>query len=290
MTAPSSQGDAIVLIGHGSREESGNDEIRQFAREFAARWQPEHPDDTLHACFIEFDTVLTVDGLAQAAASRPRVIAVPLILNAAGHVKGDIPHALQHAAEQFPHTEFHCAPHLGAVPDILTILRRNLRQCMLRLNVPDPQTTGVILLGRGSSDPEANGEIAKMARWLWESAEHELVDIAFTGVTFPRLEKVVQRHVRLGMTQIIVLPYYLFTGVLIQRIDQQMVRLAEQYPHIRFAHSQHFGFAEEIHHLIAQRIEAARHNHPNGRTDWRALPTHGHEHHHHHHDPHHHHH
>ena len=34
--------------------------------------------------------------------------------------------------------------------------------------MPDPQTTGVILLGRGSSDAGANGELAKMARWLFE--------------------------------------------------------------------------------------------------------------------------
>jgi sirohydrochlorin cobaltochelatase len=61
--------------------------------------------------------------------------------------------------------------------------------------MPDPQTTGVILLGRGSSDAGANGELAKMARWLFEDNDHELVDLAFTGVTWPRLETVVQRQV-----------------------------------------------------------------------------------------------
>jgi sirohydrochlorin cobaltochelatase len=47
-----------------------------------------------------------------------------------------------------------------------------------------------------------------MARWLWEETQHELVDIAFTGITFPRLESAVQRQVKLGMTQICILPYY----------------------------------------------------------------------------------
>jgi sirohydrochlorin cobaltochelatase len=60
--------------------------------------------------------------------------------------------------------------------------------------MPDPQTTGVILLGRGSSDAGANGELAKMARWIFEDNDHELVDLAFTGVTWPRLETVVQRQ------------------------------------------------------------------------------------------------
>jgi CbiX. len=77
---------------------------------------------------------------------------------------------------------------------------------MKALDVPDPQTTGVILLGRGSSDAGANGELARMARWIFEENDHELVDLAFTGVTWPRLETVVQRQVKLGMTQICVIP------------------------------------------------------------------------------------
>ncbi len=42
-------------------------------------------------------------------------------------------------------------------------------QVLLQLDVPDPRTTGVILLGRGSSDRLANGDVARMARWLWEN-------------------------------------------------------------------------------------------------------------------------
>jgi sirohydrochlorin ferrochelatase len=101
--------------------------------------------------------------------------------------------------------------------------------------VPDPQTTGVILLGRGSSDAGANGELARMARWIFEENDHELVDLAFTGVTWPRLETVVQRQVKLGMTQICVIPVYLFTGVLIERINGQLERLKQQYPQVAFA-------------------------------------------------------
>ena len=117
---------------------------------------------------------------------------------------------------------------------------------MLQLDVPDPRTTGVILLGRGSSDRLANGDVARMARWLWEIGDHERVDLAFTGVTFPRLEKVVRDQVALGMMQIVVMPYYLFTGTLIKRIGRQMENLAAQYPQVRFAHTSYFGFEPEI--------------------------------------------
>jgi sirohydrochlorin cobaltochelatase len=111
-------------------------------------------------------------------------------------------------------------------------------------------TTGVILLGRGSSDAGANGELARMARWIFEENDHELVDLAFTGVTWPRLETVVQRHVKLGMTQICVIPVYLFTGVLIERINGQLARLKQQYPQVAFALGKHFGFEPEIFALL----------------------------------------
>jgi len=96
--------------------------------------------------------------------------------------------------------------------------------------------------------------VAKMARWLWEETDHELIDIAFTGITYPRLETVVQRQVTLGMTQIVIQPYYLFTGTLIKRIATQQIYLQQQYPHIRFSLGSYLGFSPEIYHLLDQAV------------------------------------
>lgn len=242
--------DTILLVGHGSRAVEGNAEILLFAD----RWRAQHPDWRIEVCFIEFAEPLLTAGLNQAARGSDRVLVVPLILNAAGHVRVDVPLAIKAAQKLHPRVEFLYAPHLGAGEPFLRVLKRNLRNAMLDLDVPDPQTTGVIVLGRGSSDRRANGEVAKMARWLWELGDHQFVDIAFTGITFPRLEKAVQHQVRLGMMQVIVLPYYLFTGTLIQRIDRQLARLVQQYPQVRFAHAPHFGFEPEVYELVTQRV------------------------------------
>lgn len=242
--------DTILLIGHGSRESAGNDEIHAFV----AQWQARRHDWRIEVCFIEFAPPSLHDGLVQAARGARRVLVLPLILNAAGHVKMEIPEAIEHAREHCPDTEFLYGSHLTACDPVLAILKRKLRQAMNELDMPDPTTTGVVLLGRGSSDRQANGEMAKMARWLQEETDHELVDLAFTGITWPRLERVVQRQALLGMTQIVVLPYYLYTGTLMQRISRQMAHLRAQYPRIRFAQSGHFGFEPEIFELLEQRV------------------------------------
>ena len=244
--------DTILLVGHGSREASGNAEILLFAE----RWRARHPDWRIDVGFIEFADPLLDPALNHAARNSGRVLVLPLILNAAGHVRQDIPSAIQRARKRHPDVQFLYAPHLAVSDPLLRILKRFLRQAMLQLDVPDPRTTGVILLGRGSSDRLANGDVARMARWLWEIGDHERVDLAFTGVTFPRLEKVVRDQVALGMMQIVVMPYYLFTGTLIKRIGRQMENLAAQYPQVRFAHTSYFGFEPEIARMLDERVHA----------------------------------
>ncbi|NML16002.1 sirohydrochlorin chelatase [Azohydromonas caseinilytica] len=246
--------DTILLVGHGSREDSGNQEIREFVE----LWRARQPGWRIEVCFIEFAPPSLHDGLLTAAKGSSRVLVLPLILNAAGHVKMEIPEAIEHAREHCPGTEFLYGPHLTACDPILAILKRRLRKAMAALDMPDPTTTGVVLLGRGSSDRAANGDMAKMARWLMEEGDHELVDLAFTGITWPRLERVVQRQVLLGMRQVVVLPYYLYTGTLMQRIHRQVEHLRVQYPQMRFTCTTHFGFEKEIFELLEQRVADLR--------------------------------
>ena len=240
-----------LLAGHGSRNREGNDEIEQFAEQ----WRARHPGWRIEVCFIEHADVLLNEGLDRAAQGADRVVLIPFILNAAGHVKMELPAALETARERHPAVEFVITRHLGMGREILAVLQDQLDHLMQELVVPDPQTTGVILLGRGSSDSGANGELARMARWVFEDNDHELVDLAFTGVTWPRLETVVQRQVKLGMAQICIIPVYLFTGVLIERIKAQVERLRRQYPNIAFALSGHFGFEPEIFDLLDARVD-----------------------------------
>jgi sirohydrochlorin cobaltochelatase len=245
----------ILLVGHGSRDKNGNVEIEQFSKQ----WQKQNPSWTITTCYIEFADILLDDGLniaADAATTNNsnRVIIVPLILNAAGHVKMEIPHHINKARERHTHIEFIYARHLGAGEPILAILKRNLNKALATIEMPDPRSTGIIILGRGSSDQFANGELAKMARWLFEKTDHDVVDIAFTGITYPRLETVVKNQQLIGMTQIVILPYYLFTGTLMERIKRQAVRLQQQYPGISFALSSYFGFEKEIYELLNSRV------------------------------------
>ncbi|MBF0154174.1 MAG: sirohydrochlorin chelatase [Magnetococcales bacterium] len=254
--------ETILLVGHGSRAAEGNAEVVAFAQ----YWGKRHPGARIEVCFIEFADPLIPAGLEQAARNADRVLVIPLILNAAGHVKMEIPEFLTTARQRFPQVELRYARPLGAEENILKLLRLRLHAAMADMDMPDPLTTGVILLARGSSDMGANAEVARMARWLYETTAHEWVDYAFTGVTDPRLERMVQRQMRLGAMQVVVLPYYLFTGRLIHRIDRQVKRLQGQYPGLTLVAAGYLGIDDLLCDLVDQRLGELRSGNVPGMT------------------------
>jgi len=250
----------VLLVAHGARDPGfeGNREVEAFAE----LWRQRHPDTSIQVCWIEHAPVLLEQGLELAAEALDpaggRLLVLPLILNAASHVKRDIPQAIAAARARYPQHEIRYGHHLGTTRQLLKALRHRLHQAMAGLAMPDPRTTGVVLLARGASDIEATGEVAKMAHWLYETTQHELVLPAFTDVCFPRLEQVVQRLDALGASQIIVLPYYLFTGRLIKRIREQVQRLQTQYPTRVIRQADYIGAHEQLLDLLDLRLQQCR--------------------------------
>ena len=129
---------ALLLIGHGSRNRDGNKEILHFA----AQWRDRHPDWRIEVCFIEHADVLLNEGLDRAARNAKRVIAIPFILNAAGHVKMELPAAVEQARERHPGVHFDVVRHLGMGREIFDVLQGQLDRLMQQLDMPDPCTTG----------------------------------------------------------------------------------------------------------------------------------------------------
>ena len=90
------------------------------------------------------------------------------------------------------------------------------------------------MIGRGTSDSDANGNVAKVARMLWEGMGFAHAEIGFSGVAHPRTEVALERATRLGFRRIVVFPYFLFTGVLVRRIYEAADVVAARHPEIEF--------------------------------------------------------
>ncbi|MFX3679842.1 MAG: CbiX/SirB N-terminal domain-containing protein [Hyphomicrobiales bacterium] len=74
----------------------------------------------------------------------------------------------------------------------------------------------LVVVGRGASDPDANSNVAKVMRMLWEGMGFGWGETAYSGVTFPLVQPALDHAAKLGYRRIVVFPYFLFTGVLVQ--------------------------------------------------------------------------
>lgn len=221
-------GEVVLLVGHGSREQSGNDEFLKFCEVIRPHLGPER----VETCFIELTTPLVPESLDRCVAlGARRVIVVPVILLAAGHVKVELPHELDEAKARHPGVEFLYGRHIGLDPLVIEIMRERLAEVEREVAWP-PEDTAILVVGRGSSDPDANSELSKLSRLLWESRRYPVVESCFIGVTNPSLPEGLARCATLGAKRIIVVPYFLFTGILIPRIHRLVNDFVVSHPGI----------------------------------------------------------
>src|SRR5205814_2904499 len=144
----------LLIAGHGTADPEGAEQFRAFVRRVGTR-----VDVPVAGGFIELSApALTKAVGALVDTGARQLAAVPLMLVAAGHAKGDIPAALARERQRHPGLSVAYGRPLGPHPAILALLHERLAEAGA-----GPDTT-VLLVGRGSSDPDANAEVAKVAR------------------------------------------------------------------------------------------------------------------------------
>jgi sirohydrochlorin cobaltochelatase len=274
--------EAVLVIGHGSRNPDGNREFLQFVE----RMKKQLPNRIVEACFLELATPLIQAGIDVCVAKgATRITCVPVILFAAGHVKVEIPEQLDIARRRHPEIAIHYGGPIGIHHKIIDILQERLSETEIDLGEQDEETA-ILLVGRGSSDPDANGDFCKMARLLWEKSPVSILETAFMGVTQPTLEQGLDRCIRLGAERILILPYFLFTGVLINRMADLVEKYQTRYPRRRFTMAQYFGLHDGLIDVLVERAHEAVAGRAAMNCDlcqYRLSARHHHHHHHRHH-------
>jgi sirohydrochlorin cobaltochelatase len=222
----------IMVCGHGSRDEGAMTEFRLVAAGISARL-PDYPVET---GYLEFARPIIREGLsALVARGVRRILAVPGMLFAATHVKNDLPWELNSFMADHPGVEIRFGRDLGIDPQLLEAARDRIAETEARAPTKvERKDTLLVVVGRGTNDPDANSNIAKVARMLWEGMGFGWAEIAFSGVAFPRVDEGLERAARLGFRRIIVFPYFLFTGILVNRIYDQTRRVAALHPDLEF--------------------------------------------------------
>ena len=241
---------ALLVVGHGSRDPRGAQEFH----ELVALLRERDGELKVEGGFIELSRPPISECVERLVGAGAREIsAVPLMLLAAGHAKDDIPATLVREKMSHPEVNFHYGRALGIRPELLELMDGRVSAV-----VPEDERekTAVLVVGRGSSDPDANSDLAKIARLFYEGRPYPMVETAFVSLAPPSVPEALERCERLGVRRVVVFSYFLFTGVLEERIREQCEAFgAESGLEVRYAG--YFGPDARVADLVLERYREA---------------------------------
>lgn len=207
----------ILICGHGSRDPEGVDGFKELVRLLKLRY----PDRVVDYGFLEFSHPVYAAAVERMYVAGVRdIIAIPAILFAGGHAKNDIPYEMNSLQSQYTDLKITLGKHIGITPSILQLSKKLIEQA--EITTIDRKEACLLVVGRGTSDPDANSDIAKLTRLLWEGLGFGFATTAFIGVTQPLLKDFLPVVNLLPYKRVVVLPVFLFTGILLKKIYAQV--------------------------------------------------------------------
>ena len=242
----------VMVCGHGSRDAGA---VREFAA-VAEGLRSRLPQYDVDSGFLEFARPVIRDGLdALLSRGNRRILAVPGMLFAAGHAKNDIPSVLN--AYQAEHDcEINYGRELGIDLKMIRAAGARVEEALAAAGGDIPrEETALVVVGRGASDPDANSNVAKVMRMIWEGLGFGWGETAYSGVTFPLVGPALEHVARLGYRRVVVFPYFLFTGVLVNRIYDHTDIVAARHPGVEFVKAPYLNDHPLVLDTFAERVE-----------------------------------
>lgn len=251
---------AVLFVGHGSRDPEGTEEFGHLVELFRSA----DPERIVEHGFLEFARPVIGDAVERCVARGARTVAVlPGMLMAAGHAKNDIPSEVHEARHKYADVRFHYGRHLHLHAKIIDLCRFRIEQALAAARPVQRKDTLLLVVGRGSSDPDANADISKLARILWEGMGFGWAAACYIGVTTPLLPEALERCHRLGFARVVVFPFFLFTGVLEKRIRRLTAEFAQRHPDGELLCAGYLNVHPLLLDVFAERAEEALSGSPN---------------------------
>lgn len=214
---------ALLVIAHGTRDKRGAAEMEVLVGLLRQR----HAGPVAHAWLEDFARPGVAEVVAALAEEGvPAVVSVPFLNFGAGHAKTDIPGLLAHVRAGHPSIRFRHGRVLGLHPELFALARERVATVS-----PSGDREGEVLVvtASGSSDPDANADLAKAARFLAEGTGHRWVEHAFAGVTWPTVDVVLARVAAAGARRVVLFSWSLLAGRLERSVSESAARVGHSH-------------------------------------------------------------
>ena len=247
--------EGILLCGHGSRRETAVASFKKLVSVLKERYQNQYDVDY---GFLEFNHPTYEAAVERMYINGVRKIyALPVILFAGSHAKNDIPFELNTLQTYHDDLSISMAKHIGVSSFLLDLAVKRIKETEEKLSPIDRKDCCLIVVGRGTTDPDANSDVAKLMTMLWEGMGFGFASVGYSGTAYPNIKESLALVDKLGFKRTIVIPFFFFTGVLLERI-YGTVREMDEKSQSQYVYTDAFGTDELILKAFDERLEEAK--------------------------------
>ncbi len=247
--------EGILLCGHGTRREAGVKSFKRLVGILKERYQDAYEVDY---GFLEFN-----HPTYEAAVERMylngirKIYALPVILFAGSHAKNDIPYELNTIQSYHDDLTISMGKHIGVSSFLLDLSVKRIEETEKNLPKVDRKDTCLVVVGRGTTDPDANSDVAKLTSMLWDGMGFGFATTAYSGTAYPKIDEGLQLVERLGFKRTIVIPFFFFTGILLERIYKHVSEMNANSD-LEYVYTDPFGADELILQAFDERLQEAK--------------------------------
>ena len=243
----------ILLCGHGSRTKTGTDSFKELVALLKARYT----DYEVDYGFLEFNHPVyeaSVERMYQKGIRE--IYALPVILFAGSHAKNDIPYEMNTIQSYYSDLTIKMGKHLGVNSFLLELAQKRVLEEESKHSLINRKDVCLMVVGRGTTDTDANSDVHKLACMLGEGMGFGFTTVAYSGTAYPNVTKSLELTSKMAFKRTIAIPFFFFTGVLLERIYKQIRDFSETSPLEHF-YTQAFGSDEFILKAFDERLEEA---------------------------------
>ncbi len=125
----------------------------------------------------------------------------------------------------------------------------------MSIEILDTKNAGVLLFGHGSRIKEANDPLIDVASIIREKGIYKCVEPGFLELAEPDFITAVDTIVDSGATSIILMPYFLYTGIHLKKDLPKLLDMGkEKYPDMNFVLSPNLGFHPSLVDITMERL------------------------------------
>jgi sirohydrochlorin ferrochelatase len=244
----------LLIIGHGTREPQGTDGFLTLVAQVAAML----PDVPVEPCFLELAEPTIPAGIERLVERQVRhIVAMPLLLFAAGHVRRDIPKALEAAAAQHVGVSIDQASHLGCHARILELSTQRYHEAISERPGVAPEETVLVLVGRGSRDPRATLEMRQFAQLRARQTPVRQLETGFLAMERPPLTELLPQVGAAGASRIVVQPHLLLPGCLLEQVRAEVERASRQWDRSEWVVTEPLGPDRLVAQAVVEMVAAS---------------------------------